>query len=232
MTLGKQIRVHRQEKRLSQEKVAELVGVSRQAVTKWEADQTMPSTENLFKLAEIFDITIDDLAAKAHPQKQTPAQITLSKDQEKTTGQNIGARWKRRILAALLISAGYLVIFLLGRLFCGDLKQSSFLGWLFGTDSRDYLFGWLLSSKMFWFVMGLSMLFSLFGTYRLSAATFFGFTLGIPLGELLGPYPAGIPYGHGHFGWAIWAGSVLLSLLVGAFWEILQKRKIRNSRLF
>ncbi len=52
MSLGNRIKEFRQGKRMSQEKVAELVGVSRQAVTKWEADQTAPSTENLFKLAD------------------------------------------------------------------------------------------------------------------------------------------------------------------------------------
>ena len=56
MSLGERIKEQRKSSGLSQEKVAEFVGVSRQAVTKWETGQSAPSTENLFKLAEIFGI--------------------------------------------------------------------------------------------------------------------------------------------------------------------------------
>ena len=49
MALGERIKECRQNTGLSQEKVAELVGVSRQAVTKWEMNQSAPNTENLFK---------------------------------------------------------------------------------------------------------------------------------------------------------------------------------------
>ena len=61
MSLGQNIKRFRGEAHLSQEKMAELVGVSRQAVTKWEADQSAPSTENLFRLAEVLSVTVDDL---------------------------------------------------------------------------------------------------------------------------------------------------------------------------
>jgi transcriptional regulator with XRE-family HTH domain len=61
MSLGKRIKEQRTSCGLSQEKVAELMDVSRQAVTKWENDQSAPSTKNLFKLAEIFRTTVDIL---------------------------------------------------------------------------------------------------------------------------------------------------------------------------
>lgn len=61
MSLGERIKEQRKKCGLSQEKVAELVGVSRQAVTKWEVGQSAPSTENLFRLAEIFGTTVDIL---------------------------------------------------------------------------------------------------------------------------------------------------------------------------
>ena len=53
MTLSERIRQCRQQAGLSQEQVAELVGVSRQAVAKWEAGTSAPSTENLLRLAGI-----------------------------------------------------------------------------------------------------------------------------------------------------------------------------------
>lgn len=45
----------------SQEEVAERIGVSRQAVAKWEAGETIPDLPNSAKLAELYDVTLDDL---------------------------------------------------------------------------------------------------------------------------------------------------------------------------
>ena len=74
MTLGERIKACRQRAGMSQEKVAELAGVSRQAVTKWEANQSAPNTENLFKLAEIFGTTVDMLLASEDEVKKSPAE--------------------------------------------------------------------------------------------------------------------------------------------------------------
>lgn len=59
--LGENIARFRKEKGLSQEKVAEYMGVSRQAVTKWESNSSKPSSDNLIKLAELFDVKVDVL---------------------------------------------------------------------------------------------------------------------------------------------------------------------------
>ena len=74
MPLGNHIKDNRKRCGLSQEKLAELIGVSRQAVTKWETDQSAPSTDNLIRLAEIFDISLDRLLRPDAPaQAPTPA---------------------------------------------------------------------------------------------------------------------------------------------------------------
>ena len=49
-------------KQLTQEDVAEAVGVSRQAVAKWESGETMPDLGKCKLLAELFDVSLDDLA--------------------------------------------------------------------------------------------------------------------------------------------------------------------------
>ena len=49
-------------KRLTQEDIAEKVGVTRQAVAKWEAGETIPDLDKCKMLAEIFEISLDDLA--------------------------------------------------------------------------------------------------------------------------------------------------------------------------
>jgi AbrB family looped-hinge helix DNA binding protein len=45
----------------SQEEVAERVGVSRQAVTRWEAGETVPDLPNCVALAKLYDVKLDDL---------------------------------------------------------------------------------------------------------------------------------------------------------------------------
>lgn len=51
----------RKNSKTSQEELAEMVGVSRQAVAKWESGQAYPDIENLIRLSEIFKITIDHM---------------------------------------------------------------------------------------------------------------------------------------------------------------------------
>ena len=52
----------RKYKQLTQEELAEKVGVTRQAIAKWEAGETMPDLERSRILAEIFEVSLDDLA--------------------------------------------------------------------------------------------------------------------------------------------------------------------------
>ena len=61
MSIAKRISEIRKQSGISQEKLAELVGVSRQAVTKWESGKANPDTENLLRLAEIFGVSVDEL---------------------------------------------------------------------------------------------------------------------------------------------------------------------------
>ena len=52
----------RKMKRLTQEDIAEKVGVTRQAVAKWESGETVPDLDKCKMLAEIFEVSLDDLA--------------------------------------------------------------------------------------------------------------------------------------------------------------------------
>lgn len=60
-TLGGVIKKHRMECKMTQEFVAETLGVSRQAVSKWENGSSDPSTTNLIALASLFDITPEEM---------------------------------------------------------------------------------------------------------------------------------------------------------------------------
>ena len=61
MTLGQKLKEIRKKFGLSQEQLAEIINVSRQAITKWETDAGLPDTENLKELSRIFEISIDYL---------------------------------------------------------------------------------------------------------------------------------------------------------------------------
>lgn len=61
MSLGQNIKKKRQQMKLSQEYVAERLGVSRQAVSKWETNQGEPSMKNLIELTELFQISLSEL---------------------------------------------------------------------------------------------------------------------------------------------------------------------------
>lgn len=60
-SLGEAIKAHRVEKQMTQEFVAESLGVSRQAVSKWESGASDPSTSNLLALAKLFGISAEEL---------------------------------------------------------------------------------------------------------------------------------------------------------------------------
>ena len=228
MALGERIKNCRQNVKMSQEKVAELVGVSRQAVTKWEANQSTPNTENLFKLAEIFGTTVDMLLeSEERTKKSTAEQIYyLYKMEEEKKAQLKKQTQKTNILNALYIFIGYLVIYFIGRIIWCDISESNLIGWIFTvkpTGEHSYLYGWLLSSGLFWYALVISVLPSLFGKFRFSVITTVAFIVGVIAGMILGPYPEGAAIGHDHYGWAIWGGLYFISIVVGVIVERYKK---------
>lgn len=60
-SLGEVLKQHREECKMTQEFVAESIGVSRQAVSKWETGASDPSTSNLLTLAKLFNTTAEEL---------------------------------------------------------------------------------------------------------------------------------------------------------------------------
>ena len=62
MSVGERIATLRKSRDMSQGQLASLIGISRQAISKWENGQTTPDTLNLIRLAEIFDSDIEYIA--------------------------------------------------------------------------------------------------------------------------------------------------------------------------
>lgn len=76
-TFGTMIATLRKEKKLTQAEVAEMMGVTDKAVSKWERDLSFPDINTLPKLAELFDVTVDELMqVKVDTKKEENTKIT------------------------------------------------------------------------------------------------------------------------------------------------------------
>lgn len=75
MTLGQRIQKGRKESGLSQEELAELLGVSRQAVSKWENDSGYPEMEKMIRLSQLYHVSLDYLVGNEQepPVENIPA---------------------------------------------------------------------------------------------------------------------------------------------------------------
>ena len=81
----------RKKHNLSQEELAERLGVSRQAVSKWERSEASPDTDNLIALAKIYGLTLDELIygeGDRDKQEKEEQEDNASSDDEQTKGTN------------------------------------------------------------------------------------------------------------------------------------------------
>lgn len=60
-SLGEVLKQHREDCKMTQQFVAEEIGISRQAVSKWENGTSDPSTSNLIALAKLFHVSVEDM---------------------------------------------------------------------------------------------------------------------------------------------------------------------------
>ena len=79
----------RKEKGLSQEELAEKLGISRQAVSKWERAEASPDTDNLVTLAKLYGISLDDLLGNEIEQSEEERKYSRSQGNESKKRINI-----------------------------------------------------------------------------------------------------------------------------------------------
>ena len=70
MTLGERIYKLRTEKEMSQGDLADALEVSRQSISKWETNGSVPELDKLVKLSEIFGISLDELVTGKETEQQ------------------------------------------------------------------------------------------------------------------------------------------------------------------
>lgn len=80
-TIGKRIAELRKQKQMKQDDLAQMLGVSPQAVSKWENDQTCPDISLLPQLAKLLEVTVDELLSGK--QELEPAVKVLPPEQRK-----------------------------------------------------------------------------------------------------------------------------------------------------
>lgn len=131
MNLGENIYKFRKEKNLSQENLAELLEVSRQSISKWETNTSIPELDKLIKMSEIFGVSLDDLVkdlslqeniAPPCPQKLEKQEIQNQK--RESVGQT------QKLIGIILLCFGILAFLLftvLGGIFSGLIISFPFI---------------------------------------------------------------------------------------------------------
>lgn len=130
MKLEEKLAALRKEKGLSQLKLAEMMNVSRQAVSRWEAGAAVPSTDNLKYLGRLYDVPLEYLL---HDDAPELTRANLEPDEEKSSYANEIKKKSRRI-AAVLIALGILVVVLCVILFGNKEEEPIHMEEIEGSD--------------------------------------------------------------------------------------------------
>lgn len=91
MQLGDKILQLRTRKNLSQGALADELGVSRQSISKWETNSSVPELDKLVKLAEVFGVSLDELVLdKAQPEKPQPEERIVYVERPRGAKKTVG----------------------------------------------------------------------------------------------------------------------------------------------
>lgn len=72
MTLGQRIQELRKQNNLSQEALGDRLGVSRQAISRWEMDGAVPEVDKLIAMSRLFGVSLNELLGVEEPEKKDP----------------------------------------------------------------------------------------------------------------------------------------------------------------
>lgn len=111
MTLGQNLQAARKAKGLSQETLAEQIGVSRQALGKWEKDIALPGLDNLQAAAQVLGVSVDTLLG-TEAAGPAPA-VTLDAMRDLLAARDAEQRKHRRLWGLLGAAAAVVVVLLL-----------------------------------------------------------------------------------------------------------------------
>lgn len=121
MSLGEQILRLRTQRKLSQGELAEALDVSRQSVSKWETDASVPELDKLLRLSELFGVTLDELVrGDAQVSPPPDASVSVQPPTAETAAPPPAAANRNHTAGVILLCTGALAV-LLPVLLAGDL---------------------------------------------------------------------------------------------------------------
>ena len=106
----------RKEHKLSQEALAEKLGLSRQSISKWERAEASPDTDNLIALAEVYGITLDELLGNNEPKKRKQETQPQSENKDLSAKQIKG---KQNLKKSPLLFLGAIAVYVGGGIILG-----------------------------------------------------------------------------------------------------------------
>ena len=117
MTLGESITRLRTQKGWSQGDLADALDVSRQSISKWETDTSVPELEKLIRLSELFGVTLDALVRGERAETQTENAAHAAPPQSAPTSPAPAVSHTRTVAGVILLCFGaavFLLLLLLG----------------------------------------------------------------------------------------------------------------------
>ena len=110
--MNNRIKQFRLKSKLTQQQLADLMDVTRQAVTRWESGTVEPSTENLISLAQIFDCSVDELICNdlVAPKEKIIIKEVLIKEDKKPSFWNINKTNIFLYIVSVIAFLTYLVL--------------------------------------------------------------------------------------------------------------------------
>lgn len=178
MTIGKRISELRKAMGYSQEYIAEQLGVSRQAVSKWEQDLSSPSTGNLLNLAQLFNISADELLYMSTEQSSALEEYAQRKLMEEQKRDEKKILWIKRIKRILILVARYVILYF----------ACSFLDYQLGKDVL--VFNWMTKRNVLQITCVISIMMVFLELPRTGYVLLFGSLGGVIIGQLIGSLEA------------------------------------------
>lgn len=119
MTFGEKLQGLRQKAGMSQDALAEKLDVSRQAVSRWERDETMPETEKVIALADLFGVTTDYLLRQQAEERRETETAPSGREQKRDWVERLGylAKTKGYLLGWVLVAWGVMDLLGLAAIF-------------------------------------------------------------------------------------------------------------------
>lgn len=115
MNLGERIYALRTERNLSQGDLADALDVSRQSISKWENNNSVPDLDKLVKLSALFEVSLDELVKGEKPEQTEPTEPTKTQPEPQPQPAETGFP-PRKIAGTVLLCMGFVVLLVIGLL--------------------------------------------------------------------------------------------------------------------